>query len=1332
MASIHNENRQNNAMTYIDLDTHADTSCIGSDCRVIAYTEKTCEVTPFHPGYDSIQDVPIVQAATAYTCPETGQTYILIINQALYMGDTLSTSYVNPNQMRHNGVIVDDIPKHLAPEPAKATHSLYFPSHELRIPLQLNGIISRFPVHYPSNHELETCTWIELTSAEEWDPHSEVFAERESSVEENLNTILTPSPSRLIAGITTINESTADLEDSTKLYDHVKQTIRISAAHSNSRKFPEALRNKISRIFGVGLETADRTLQSTTQLAIRHAIHPIQRRFRTEVAQLRYPRLGGPHGKFHTDTFFSTTPSLSRCTMGQMFTNDVHFTKFYPMQRKSDAPDTLVQFMQDIGIPSDLHSDDAKELTQGRMGELLRKFWIRGSQSEPYSPWQVRAELCIREVKKAVRHAMAKTKAPKRLWDYCTIYQCELRNLIAHPHFKLQGRTPYEIITGRTPDISEYLDYSWYQTIWYYDQDAQFPHERRKLGKWLGVAHRVGQALCFYILPASGRPIVRSTVQALTQDELNEESIQAQINDFDCKIEETIKSVPAQEIPQELEDQDYEDLNEPMEPEAERPEADAFTPEMYDTLISAEVLLPKGDILVPAKVTGRKRNENGDPVGTAHTNPILDTRVYNVQFPDGHTEEYAANVISENIYSQVDDDGNRFLLLGEIINHRSDHTAISIDDKFITHGSNRILRRTTQGWFLQVQWRDGTTSWEPLRNLKESNPVEVAEYAVANKLVEQAAFAWWVPHTLRKRDRIVAAVRSRSKKRDNKFGIEVPRTVKRALEIDRETGTDYWRKAIEKEMMHVRCAFRILEEDAPEPRMSKRIPCHMIFDVKMDFTRKARLVAGGHFTDPPASLTYSSVVARDSIRIAFLIAALNDLDILSADIGNAYLNAPTKERVHTVCGLEFGQNYQGRYAIIVRALYGLKSSAAAWRSMLAGTLSDMGFQSSLADPDVWMKPAKKTTGEEYYEYIFVYVDDLLVISHEPHKHMKSISNIYRMKEDSIMKPTMYLGAVVKEYRLPDNPAKTVWSMSAEKYIKEAIRTVESDLAKLDKRLPSNISTPLSSNYRPELDVSPTLDDDFTNWYQKLIGILRWAVELGRIDIHLSVALLAQYLVQPRAGHLDQVFHMFAYLKTHSRSRIVLDDSKPLVDEQQFVQVDWTDFYPDAQEPIPPNAPAPRGNSVLLSCFVDADHAGNKLTRRSHTGIIIFCNRAPIIWFSKRQNTVETSTFGSEFIAARIAVELIEALRYKLRMFGIPIQGPTNVYCDNNGVVVNASRPESTLKKKHNSIAYHRVREAAAAGTIRIAKEDSKTNIADMLTKPLSGPRLKDLCSRVLY
>jgi hypothetical protein len=204
------------------------------------------------------------------------------------------------------------------------------------------------------------------------------------------------------------------------------------------------------------------------------------------------------------------------------------------------------------------------------------------------------------------------------------------------------------------------------------------------------------------------------------------------------------------------------------------------------------------------------------------------------------------------------------------------------------------------------------------------------------------------------------------------------------------------------------------------------------------------------------------------------------------------------------------------------------------------------------------------------------------------------------------------------------------------------------------------------------------------------------------------------------------------LKSHDHSRIVLDASRPKIDETRFVKHDWTEFYRDAKEPIPPNAPEPRGNAVVMSCFVDANHAGDKITRRSHTGIILFVNRAPIIWYSKQQNTVETSTFGSEFVAARIAVELIESLRYKLRMFGVPIDGPTNVYCDNDSVCTNSTKPESTLKKKHNAIAYHRVREAVAAGTIRIAWEPTDTNIADMLTKCLVGPALAEMCARVLW
>ena len=133
-----------------------------------------------------------------------------------------------------------------------------------------------------------------------------------------------------------------------------------------------------------------------------------------------------------------------------------------------------------------------------------------------------------------------------------------------------------------------------------------------------------------------------------------------------------------------------------------------------------------------------------------------------------------------------------------------------------------------------------------------------------------------------------------------------------------------------------------------------------------------------------------------------------------------------------------------------------------------------------------------------------------------------------------------------------------------------------------------------------------------------------------------------------------------------------------------------------------------------------------------TGILIYVNRAPILWYSKRQNTVETSTFGSEFVAARIAVEMVEGLRYKLRMMGVQVDGPTNVFCDNAAVVMNTTKPESTLKKKHNAIAYHRVREAQAAGVIRIAKEDGETNLADVLTKSLPGPRLRTMISFILW
>jgi hypothetical protein len=205
----------------------------------------------------------------------------------------------------------------------------------------------------------------------------------------------------------------------------------------------------------------------------------------------------------------------------------------------------------------------------------------------------------------------------------------------------------------------------------------------------------------------------------------------------------------------------------------------------------------------------------------------------------------------------------------------------------------------------------------------------------------------------------------------------------------------------------------------------------MIFDVKFDFTRKARFVAGGHLTKPPSSLTYSSVVSRDSVRIGFLVAALNDFDILAADISNAYLNAPCRERVCFTAGREFGLSNMGKVVVIIRALYGLKSSGAAFHAHLAESLSSIGFKPcNKADPDVWMRAETKANGDEYYSYLLVYVDDILVISENPMKYMEAIKGMYRLKDNSIEKRTNYLGATIREWRFQHDPQCTNWAIGA--------------------------------------------------------------------------------------------------------------------------------------------------------------------------------------------------------------------------------------------------------------------------------------------------------------
>ena len=491
----------------------------------------------------------------------------------------------------------------------------------------------------------------------------------------------------------------------------------------------------------------------------------------------------------------------------------------------------------------------------------------------------------------------------------------------------------------------------------------------------------------------------------------------------------------------------------------------------------------------------------------------------------------------------------------------------------------------------------------------------------------------------------------------------------------------------------------------------------------------------GHKTADPEVSTYAGVVSRESVRIALTYAALNDVDVTAADIGNAYLQAPSSQKYFVICGPEFGLENVGKRALIRRALYGGKSAGRDFRNHLRECMSHLKFISCPADPDVWMRPALKADGTKYWEYVLLYVDDVLVVSDRGEELLrKEIGKYFKLKENSIGPPKIYLGGHMRKVTL-ENGMKA-WTFSSSQYVQASVANVERYLTERGLKFPGRApNTPLSSNYRPEVDVSPALGPAEAAYFQSLIGILRWIVELGRVDICLEVSMMSSHLCLPREGHLSQLFHLFAYLKKYHNSEMVFDPSDPVIDESLFERKDWTasEFGTTLKEEFPPNMPQTRGLGFVIRAFVDADHAGDSVTRRSRTGFLVYVNSAPVCWISRKQASIETSLFGSEFTAMKQCTEYIRGLKYKLRMMGIPCEGPAYIYGDNQSVLANTSIPESTLKKKSQSIAYHFVREGAARDEWRTAYVNTHLNPADLLTKPLpAGEKRSGFVRMILH
>lgn len=451
-----------------------------------------------------------------------------------------------------------------------------------------------------------------------------------------------------------------------------------------------------------------------------------------------------------------------------------------------------------------------------------------------------------------------------------------------------------------------------------------------------------------------------------------------------------------------------------------------------------------------------------------------------------------------------------------------------------------------------------------------------------------------------------------------KYGVLIPNTVEEAIAFDKLNGNTFWQDAIYLEvntLIELGCFEFLSPDDKPSPEY-QRTKLTMIFEVKQDGRRKARLVAGGHLVELHGINAKSTVVKSISLRLLDIIAHRDNLKILCGDVTNAFITANCLEKVYAYCGPEF-QDRQGCKVIFKKALYGLRSSGRAFRAHFADYLRSMGFFAAQYDRDVWLRLRDDNTG---YDYLCTHVDDFKIVAKNPEYWMQQIQLKFKLK--TVGPPSYYLG---NNYHWSEELKS--WTIGCSTYIQECVRKIEAD--PYYGGILIEHKTPIPDKVHPEIDESDLLDDTGTNKFQVLIGMAQWALTIGRFDISYAVSSLSRFNTNPRQNHLILALHLFGYLKRFPNRHTVIDSSPLSAVPEEWIKnsfhPDFLEDYPDAKEDISDRLPQPFGSELTTSIFFDADHAHDQRTRRSISGIFVFVGSTPVIWSSKRQGCVATSS-----------------------------------------------------------------------------------------------------------
>ena len=1130
------------------VDCGANGGLAGSDMRVIYKTHRKINIS----GIDN-HEVNGLDEVTAATLLNTSLGKVIgIFNEYAHLGK--GSSIHSSGQLEWFKTHVDEKSIKVGGTQLITTLDGY------SVPLLIKDVLAyATSLGRPTDHDMDTYPHVFFTSPDEWDPS---VLDHDPPPLDGLDpsqVLDQPFGDPMFDAYGDFNERI--IANLNILLDAPPEDCRSYTANLHQSSSQEPDWNALRPFFAW---TSPSSIQDTFNVTTRHGIAPhtqdyIKKHFKSRNPVFNIPRRSEAVA---TDTIFSDTPAVDDgSTMAQFYCGrDTLVCDAYGIKSTKQFINTLSDNIRKRGAMDTLISDGGKYEISKRVTDLLRSLFIKDYQSEPYHQHQNKAENRFGLAKRYTNTVMNTSGCPACCWLLCLQYICVVLNHLASP--TLQGICPVQALEGTTPDISFLLHFSFYEPVYYRidssEPDLNFPSSsNEKKGYWVGFADNQGDSLTWRILTEDTQKIiirsgVRSALRTTTNQRLASPSGEGTTLPF---------PIP---YPQQSSD------SLPLDP------LDASTPNFEQFVKSQsgedeDNPIPMTNIDIP-NLLGRSFLLPPEDNGERHMAKIIDIddhgqHLEDIKFKLKISKDQAEEIMSYNQLmdyiqkgTDAEEDPDSLFKFRDIVAHQGPLESTDPNHK----GSK---------YNVMVEWESGEITYEPLALISKDDPITCAVYAKKHDLLDTTGWKHLKRYakTSKRLIRTVKQSRIRQVRASARYqhGFQVPRDYNDAMRLDKENGNTPWQDAMDLELTQIH-EYKVFRDTGKAkfhngkvvtPDGFQKIRVHFVYAVKHDGRFKARLVADGHLTKEPVESIYSGVVSLRSLRMVVFLSQLNNLEIWGADVGNAYLEAYTDEKLCIMAGPEF-KELQGHLLIMVKALYGTRSGGARWHDRLFDILQELKFKPSKADPDVWMRPEP---GGTCYEYIAVYVDDLAIAAKDPQTFCIELKKKYNLKLKGVGPLEYHLGCTYKK-----DPDGTL-AADPRRYVNKILESYE----RMFKEKPRKSRPPLEGGDHPELDTSELCDEHQTKQFQTLIGQLQWLISLGRFDIAVHVMSLSRFRAQPRKGHLDRAKRIVGYLLFLPDGAIRFRTGEPDFSSLRDQEYDWTrTVYSGACEQIPHDIPKP--------------------------------------------------------------------------------------------------------------------------------------------------------------